>query len=482
MKTKIFLHSIATTLAVVGICLQTASAAGPRPLFQMPVPCGQKWDLSTYNGHWPDQDSIDMTERGANLSNTGEGQPVLAAHAGTVHQVFTTNNGEHRVYLNHGGGWMTHYIHLESLPPLTVGQKVGPGEQIGRTGKSGTAAVHLHFTQLQDGSAVRSQFNEILAQTHAGNLASYGTWGTANAERLMSVNCAGESFMGYTYAGGNYNFLYRPQNGQATILRMNDTGTSLINKWNSTWSKGWTHFVPYPMSTQWHSLVYKSATGTVSFLRMNLDGGGVTTLNTIAWGKGWTHFVPFRKSGVTYVLAYNSLYGWANLERVHNDGSGTTNLFKQSWVKGRTVLAPFEMGPDHYVLLYRASDGVTKVSKVSGTGNNVSFIDAWSGVLTTNWTHVVPFSHEGARYFLLYQAHTGLANIARVNPNGQGLTTVKSMSWAKTWTHFTPSLINGKTHILAYRTSTGLAKILKVNPAGDGITELSNTTWTTGWN
>ena len=50
-----------------------AQASGPRPLFQMPFACGQTWEASTYtdnpdtegpDGHWPDEDSIDLADAG----------------------------------------------------------------------------------------------------------------------------------------------------------------------------------------------------------------------------------------------------------------------------------------------------------------------------------------------------------------------------------------------------------------------------------
>src|SRR5690606_35608695 len=93
-----------------------ASAAGPRPHFQMPVPCGQTWHASTYAAHWNGNDdpsgrnAIDLAQRGAQLSNLSEGEPALASAAGTVKKVYTESNGEHRVFLDHGGGWETHYI------------------------------------------------------------------------------------------------------------------------------------------------------------------------------------------------------------------------------------------------------------------------------------------------------------------------------------------------------------------------------------
>lgn len=64
---------------------------------------------------------------------------------------------------------MTHYIHLEQVPSLSIGQKVAQGEQIGRVGNSGTVAYHLHYSQLADGAAVRIAFNGGLIGTHAGN-------------------------------------------------------------------------------------------------------------------------------------------------------------------------------------------------------------------------------------------------------------------------------------------------------------------------
>ena len=58
---------------------------------------------------------------------------------------------------------------------------------IGTVGNSGTEAYHLHYTQLQDGKAVRIAFNGSLINTGQTNQASWGTWG--NGEALTSLNC-----------------------------------------------------------------------------------------------------------------------------------------------------------------------------------------------------------------------------------------------------------------------------------------------------
>ena len=54
-----------------------------KPAFQMPFMCHQKWRASTYDGHAPDQDSIDLIHFSGS-SNISAGQPVFASAAGKV--------------------------------------------------------------------------------------------------------------------------------------------------------------------------------------------------------------------------------------------------------------------------------------------------------------------------------------------------------------------------------------------------------------
>lgn len=86
-------------------CFETRAE---RPLFQMPVPGGQEWHISSYATHWyGDSDALDMAKRGDDLENLSLGEPVLASAAGEVSFVDTVD-GEHRVFLKHGDGWKTH--------------------------------------------------------------------------------------------------------------------------------------------------------------------------------------------------------------------------------------------------------------------------------------------------------------------------------------------------------------------------------------
>jgi murein DD-endopeptidase MepM/ murein hydrolase activator NlpD len=146
------------------------SPPGPRPGFQLPVACGEKWRLSTYPGH--DDFDVDF------YPEKGEiwGRPIRASAAGTVIDAGidgrlgerTRDNpkgamgrgGGYWVKIDHGGKWITLYLHMIELPPVTKGQKVTMGQQIGRIGSTGdSSAPHLHYEQKRAGEKVETWFD-----------------------------------------------------------------------------------------------------------------------------------------------------------------------------------------------------------------------------------------------------------------------------------------------------------------------------------
>jgi len=82
------------------------------------------------------------------------GNPIYAAHAGTV--VYSGWNGVYGYYIqiNNGDGVQTVYGHIQSGGLLvSVGQEVPVGMQIAKVGKTGGATgCHLHFGILLNGS------------------------------------------------------------------------------------------------------------------------------------------------------------------------------------------------------------------------------------------------------------------------------------------------------------------------------------------
>ncbi|WP_433280770.1 M23 family metallopeptidase [Micromonospora sp. CA-244673] len=161
---------VAALVAVAVVVVPLLLPPGPRPPFQLPVPCGETWRLGTYPGH--DDYDVDL------FPTAGEawGQPVLASHAGTVTVAGingslggrTPDNpkgprgrgGGYWVKIDHGGKWETQYLHLLEPPLVRAGQRVARGEQLGRVGSTGNSgAPHLHYEQHRGWEKVETWFD-----------------------------------------------------------------------------------------------------------------------------------------------------------------------------------------------------------------------------------------------------------------------------------------------------------------------------------
>ncbi|WP_204946210.1 M23 family metallopeptidase [Micromonospora luteifusca] len=170
IRVLLALVAVAAVLGIAVVAVPMLRPAGPRPLFQMPVSCGETWQLSTYPGH--DDYDVDF------FPTEGEawGRPVLASYAGTVTVAGINGSlgsrtpenpegargrgGGYWVKIDHGGKWETQYLHMLEPPLVTVGQKVAQGDQIGRLGSTGNSgAPHLHYEQRRGWDKVETRFD-----------------------------------------------------------------------------------------------------------------------------------------------------------------------------------------------------------------------------------------------------------------------------------------------------------------------------------
>ncbi|WP_405448359.1 peptidoglycan DD-metalloendopeptidase family protein [Streptomyces erythrochromogenes] len=202
-----FLGALAVAAGVTG----PSYAAGARPLFQLPFPCGQQWTASTYGGHKPNTNSIDLMKAGGGSA----GQPIVASYAGTVSFSGWDDGGGWMVEVNHGNGWRTSYLHMIERPAVATGAGVARGQQIGRVGSTGDSGTpHLHYQQMQDGVTVRAEFDGRPVTTAVGapqtltsnNCQSGGghtvvAWADANVRSCPGTGC---SISSRVHAGNSY--------------------------------------------------------------------------------------------------------------------------------------------------------------------------------------------------------------------------------------------------------------------------------------
>lgn len=136
-------------LLVMAGAVPAASAEAPRPGFQLPFECGQKWRLDTYaaDEHAPALDMVREPQADT------EGSLVVAPADGVANMSSDESkdgpDAGNVIQIDHGGGWFTTYLHLQDRS-VEQGQNVTQGQEIGHVGKTGETArnvPHLHFEQ-----------------------------------------------------------------------------------------------------------------------------------------------------------------------------------------------------------------------------------------------------------------------------------------------------------------------------------------------
>ena len=234
--------------------------------------------------------------------------------------------------------------------------------------------MHLHYQQMADGVPVRIRFNGELIDTHAGNLDSYGTYGTDDAEKLTSLNCPGNSFVPFVQNGMRYQLVYKPSVGpdedRAPGLRRrgrdHHRGGDVVAALHQ----------PRPVHARRRPAAHvrlPGLDGPRPLQPLRLPGLGHDEPRVGNWWAGWTHFMPFSIGGQPYFIAYDSLHGYANIDRINGDGDGSTNIYSSTWTKGWTSFTPFVLGGVQYVLLYKGGSGEVEIDRITVSGNNVTY-------------------------------------------------------------------------------------------------------------
>ncbi len=84
---------------------------------------------------------------GTDLAGGGCGAPIRAAHGGTVTYAGWLDSWGYYVAIDHGDGTGSGYAHIQAGGiGVSIGQQVGPGQQIAKVGSTGqSTGCHLHF-------------------------------------------------------------------------------------------------------------------------------------------------------------------------------------------------------------------------------------------------------------------------------------------------------------------------------------------------
>lgn len=121
-------------------------------MFKWPAPSYSRisspfgWRIHPVYGDKRFHNGVDMAAPG--------GSPILAAYDGVVAQAGYSSSMGNYIYINHGSGMVTIYMHASALY-VKQGQMVSKGDKIAAVGTTGTSTGnHLHFGVRLNGSYV----------------------------------------------------------------------------------------------------------------------------------------------------------------------------------------------------------------------------------------------------------------------------------------------------------------------------------------
>lgn len=136
------------------IAAQSINKPGPTG-FIWPLPLSTPGRIS--RGWLPGHSGLDVAVGG--WVNNGK-IPALSIAAGEVVRVGAYYDWGNLVIVDHGGGYLSYYAHLDSIS-VSAGQKVSQGQQVGKIGSTGdSTGPHLHLVIYapvgENGASIRT--------------------------------------------------------------------------------------------------------------------------------------------------------------------------------------------------------------------------------------------------------------------------------------------------------------------------------------
>jgi hypothetical protein len=126
--------------------------------------------------------------------------------------------------------------------------------------------------------------------------------------------------------GPRYYLAYKTGTGELAIDEMANDGTGVTNVFMGNVGAGWTSVMPFPIGGDQHVLLYNSASGDVAIYHIRPFTGSHPRLPVpdlehhaayrSSWTGGWTTFVPFSLAGRQRQLAYKSGDGTVAIGRL----------------------------------------------------------------------------------------------------------------------------------------------------------------------
>lgn len=308
----------AATGVILGVLtlVQPVAYAASQTDFELPFPCNQLWNGDTYSGHGAY--ALDMNQ-GAGSDDLGK--PVVASAAGTVTYV---GGGYGSVYISHGSGWSSRYLHMSGFS-VSEGQSVVQGQKIGEVDDVGSpGAVHLHYEQRLNGVAKHIMFH--------GSLIDYVIDDGGNGPLFRSYNCGGGETTMDVNGDGYGDILAVNSAAELMFYRNTLPSTGNVTFAKSKVGQGWSGFnriVNDDFNGDGYADILATKTNGELWYFANKGVSGLPAFNSAEFvGGGWGSVVKITAGDVTGdgfsdllgTKADGSLWMWRNAQAATDVG------------------------------------------------------------------------------------------------------------------------------------------------------------------
>ncbi|WP_353808627.1 hypothetical protein [Agromyces sp. SYSU T00194] len=226
---------------------------------------------------------------------------------------------------------------------------------------------------------------------------------------------------GYDLGLDRYLLAYHADTGAARFSTLHRDGTGIDHRGTAAWQAGWTRVVALG-SRGWnrdHLLVYDAQTGQVRIDALS-DGGGSRNRWDGSWSPGWTTIEPYQLGMDRWRLfLHRGDTGVVHLDAIEDPAERPRTIHEETWDTGsvRAMAYPTSQFAEHRrgrMLVYRPTSGAATFHHLADDeitqATEMSFAPGWSHFLPTFLTN----QFEDGEGMLAYRAASGDLHVDRL--------------------------------------------------------------------
>lgn len=228
----------------------------------------------------------------------------------------------------------------------------------------------------------------------------------------------------YPAGGSSFLLLYKNGSGDVHVNPVGADGLPNLRIVDAKVQGGWTSVTAYYTAAGHPYILAMNSTSGAVRSHPVMRGGSrrgapkKTPVFQATWTKGWTHAVPFSIDGDPYVMIYkeHSDNGVVHIHRVLSDGTWDPNehvgYLGTSW----SLVDAIEVDGRAYIFVYNKLTGASRIHGLNDDGSLMEKSGEWGGMVyqngwSTGWSGLSYYTVDGRIYRFLLKDSDGTVHV-----------------------------------------------------------------------